>query len=246
MVENRESAPSHWLTQTNASVILLGEIVKVSPVQHVQSQTRDTCQLLLGCELARERLAMALPDILEARTDEGQPKTSSGIPPVDKGLLNVDTCLDVGLVSLKFDIAELWRFGCDNSKRGSSGKTRGGVGSAGVGIGGGSGTGKANLKPYCEHVYTMPATLKTYTGRIAGMWTSGFDDSRAPQHHVLSPQVCWEILRQKQGGGCIMSMVLMYYTLVGMSLYLFMSFMSLQVLREMASAVIQTLYFCLR
>lgn len=132
---------------------------------------------------------MALPDILESRTDEGQLKPPSEVSPVDKGLLNVDTCLDVGLVSLKFDIAELWRFGPDNSKRGGRGKARGSVGSAGSGIGGSSGGGKAALKPYCEHVYTMPATLKTYTGRIAGMWTSGFDDSRAPQNHVLSPQV---------------------------------------------------------
>lgn len=116
-----------------------------------------------------------LPDVLE---DEA---FQSPVPP-DAGLLKVDTCLSVGALSLKFDIAELWRFGPDTSKS-RSGKARGGTGGASGATGGG------NVKAHCEHVYTMPATLKTYSGRIMGMWNSGFDDSRAPQHHVLSPQV---------------------------------------------------------
>lgn len=137
---------------------------------------------------------MALPDILEVRTDEDQlvvPDSGSQSPvPPDAGLLAVDTCLEAAAFSLKFDIAELWRFGPDTSKRrGSGGKARNsGIGGNGS-VSGVGGT-KVPLKPYCEHVYTMPATLKTYTGRIMGMWRSGFDDSRAPQNHVLSPQVC--------------------------------------------------------
>lgn len=119
-----------------------------------------------------------LPDILE---DAG---SQSPVPP-DAELLKVDTCLSVGALSLKFDMAELWRFGPDTSKSGSgkAREVRGGAGGASGAAGGG------NVKAHCEHVYTMPATLKTYSGRIIGMWNSGFDDSRAPQHHVLSPQV---------------------------------------------------------
>lgn len=142
---------------------------------------------------------MALPDILEVRTDEDQlvvPASGSQSPvPPDAGLLAVDTCLEAAAFSLKFDIAELWRFGPDTSKRrGSGGKARNSSGLGNSGSGGGAGGMKVPLKPYCEHVYTMPATLKTYTGRIMGMWRSGFDDSRAPQNHVLSPQV---------GGVCV-------------------------------------------
>ncbi|CAN0063883.1 unnamed protein product [Pylaiella littoralis] len=144
---------------------------------------------------------MVLPDILEVRADEDQLKPSAGSQsPVlpDAGLLAVDTCLEAAAFSLKFDIAELWRFGPDNSKRRGSGKSRsgssngssGGGGGGGGMAGGGVGGMKMALKPYCEHVYTMPATLKTYTGRIVGMWNTGFDDSRALQNHVLSPQLC--------------------------------------------------------
>ncbi|CAN0088492.1 unnamed protein product [Ectocarpus sp. 6 AP-2014] len=120
-----------------------------------------------------------LPDVLE---DAG---SQSPVPP-DAELLKVDTCLSVGALSLKFDIAELWRFGPDTSKSrsGKAREVRGGAGGASGAAGGG------NMKAHCEHVYTMPATLKTYSGRIMGMWNSGFDDSRAPQHHVLSPQLC--------------------------------------------------------
>lgn len=136
---------------------------------------------------------MALPDILEVRTDEDQlavPASGSQSPaPPDAGLLAVDKCLEAAAFSLKFDIAELWRFGPDTSKRRSSGGKARNSGIGNSGSGSGAGGTKAPLKPYCEHVYTMPATLKTYTGRIMGMWRSGFDDSRAPQNHVLSPQV---------------------------------------------------------
>ncbi|CAB1104498.1 unnamed protein product [Ectocarpus sp. CCAP 1310/34] len=122
---------------------------------------------------------VVLPDVIE---DAG---SQSPVPP-DAELLKVDTCLSVGALSLKFDIAELWRFGPDSSKSGSdkAREVRGGAGSASGAAGGGT------VKAHCEHVYTMPATLKTYSGRIMGMWNSGFDDSRAPQHHVLSPQLC--------------------------------------------------------
>jgi len=136
---------------------------------------------------------MALPDILEVGNltlEEGElrPADGSQSPVVpDTGLEKVDTCLEAAAFSLKFDIAELWRFGPDTTKRRGSSKAR--SGSSGSTGGAGGGGGKVPLKPYCEHVYTMPATLRTYTGRIMGMWTSGFDDSRAPQHHVLSPQV---------------------------------------------------------
>eukprot|EP00752_Nemacystus_decipiens_P007986 g7135.t1 len=137
---------------------------------------------------------MAVPDILEVRTDEDQlivPASGSQSPePPDAGLLAVDDCLEAAAFSLKFDIAELWQIAPDTSKRrGSGGKGRNSsIGNSGSGSGVG-GT-KVPLKPHCEHVYTMPATLKTYTGRITGKWRSGFDDSRAPQNHVLSPQLC--------------------------------------------------------
>lgn len=142
---------------------------------------------------------MALPDTLEVGTDQ----LVAPVPP-DAGLLAVDTCLEAAAFSLKFDIAELWRFGPDTSKRRGSGKAKSsGIGDSGSGSGAG-GT-KVPLKPYCEHVYTMPATLKTYTGRIMGMWRSGFDDSRAPQNHVLSPQVrvCESNRESGQDGLCM-------------------------------------------
>ncbi len=138
---------------------------------------------------------MALPDTLEVRTldeDELRPALGSQSPAVapDPGLQKVDKCLEAAAFSLKFDIAELWRFGPDTTKRRGGSKARSGSsGSTGSTGGGGAGGVKVPLKPYCEHVYTMPATLKTYTGRIMGMWNSGFDDSRSPQNHVLSPQV---------------------------------------------------------
>lgn len=137
---------------------------------------------------------MALPDILEVRTlDEGElrPAVGSQSPAApDPGLQKVDTCLEAAAVSLKFDIAELWRFGPDTSKRRGSSKARSGSSGTGSTGGGGAGGVKVPLKPHCEHVYTMPATLKTYTGRIVGKWNSGFDDSRGRQNHVLSPEVC--------------------------------------------------------
>eukprot|EP00903_Cladosiphon_okamuranus_P011855 g11137.t1 len=137
---------------------------------------------------------MALPDNLEAQTDEGQlivsTSASQSPAPPDAGLLAVDTCLEAAAFSLKFDIAELWRFGPDTSKRRSSGVKAWSSSVGNSDSGSGAGGTKVPLKPYCEHVYTMPATLKTYTGRIIGMWRSDFDDSRAPQNHVLSPQLC--------------------------------------------------------
>ena len=147
-------------------------------------------------------MKMTLPDILEVRTDEEdqlRPAAGSQSPVApDPGLQKVDTCLEAAAFSLKFDIAELWRFGPDTTKRRGSGKARNG---SALGISGAGGGAKHNmpLKPSCEHVYTMPATLKTYTGRIMGMWNSGFDDSRAPQHHVLSPQVRFGYRNEKEG-----------------------------------------------
>lgn len=99
--------------------------------------------------------------------------------PVDVGLEAVNKCLAAAAYSLKFDIAELWRFAPDTARR-STGKPAMATPSMGLGA----------SKPSCEHVYAQSAILKTYTGRIAGIWKSGFDDSQLPQHHVLSPSMC--------------------------------------------------------
>ena len=127
-----------------------------------------------------------MADILEARSEEDQLKPAESQTPVpaDVGLEAVNKCLAAAAYSLKFDIAELWRFGPDHSKR---------RGRANMSGGGGSGAAvKVASRPFCEHVYTMPATLKTYTGRIMGIWNSGYHDSRATQDHLLSPLVGWE------------------------------------------------------
>eukprot|EP00904_Undaria_pinnatifida_P012456 jgi/Undpi1/8340/HiC_scaffold_25.g10809.m1 len=125
--------------------------------------------------------------ILEARSEEDQLKpTETQTPvPADAGLEAVNKCLAAAAYSLKFDIAELWRFGPDHSKRRGRGSMAGGA----AGAGAATATAKGASKPFCEHVYTMPATLKTYTGRIMGIWNSGYHDSRAPQDHLLSPLV---------------------------------------------------------
>lgn len=124
-----------------------------------------------------------MAEILEARTDDDQLKQEVLASPVpaDLELEAVNRCLAAAAYSLKFDIAELWRFAPVQSKK-TTGSAAASTAASTGGVGG-------ELKPFCEHVYTMPATLKTYTGRIVGMWNSGFDDSRAPQHHVVSPAV---------------------------------------------------------
>lgn len=129
----------------------------------------------------------AMDGILEARSEEDQLKpTETQTPvPADAGLEAVNKCLAAAAYSLKFDIAELWRFGPDHSKRRGRGSMAGGA----AGAGAATATAKGASKPFCEHVYTMPATLKTYTGRIMGIWNSGYHDSRAPQDHLLSPLV---------------------------------------------------------
>lgn len=123
-----------------------------------------------------------MADILEARSEEDQLKPAESQTPVpaDAGLEAVNKCLAAAAYSLKFDIAELWRFGPDHSKRRGRANMSGG--------GGGGASAKVASKPFCEHVYTMPATLKTYTGRIMGIWNSGYHDSQATDH-LLSPLV---------------------------------------------------------
>ena len=128
-----------------------------------------------------------MEDILEARSEEDQLKPAESQTPVpaDAGLEAVNKCLAAAAYSLKFDVAELWRFGPDYSKRRGRANMTGGWG--------GNAAAKATSKPFCEHVYTMPATLQTYTGRITGIWNSGYHDSRAPQDHLLSPLVGCEL-----------------------------------------------------
>lgn len=116
---------------------------------------------------ALEALSPGSPDQLN--------QTESPAPVVEPWLESVNKCLAAAAYSLKFDIAELWRFGPDRNTR-----TTGMVGEA---------TAKRTAKPYCEHVYAQPATLKTYTGRILGIWGSKFEDSHAQQNHILSPSV---------------------------------------------------------
>lgn len=124
-----------------------------------------------------------MAETLEPQVDQ-VPETSQPTPvPDDPDLQAINECLAAAAFSLKFDIAELWQFASDtNTGRGSSVSGQSAHRAAWA-----AGTG--GMKPYCEHVYTMPATLKTYTGRIAGIWKSGFDDSRSPGYHVLSPSV---------------------------------------------------------
>lgn len=121
-----------------------------------------------------------MAEVLEAVTAQDQLKSSGSPVPVDVGLEAVNKCLAAASYGLKFDIAELWRFAPNAAMRSSGLVSGNGGGVAGAG---------QPAKPTCEHVYAQPATLKTYTGRIVGIWNSGFDDSRAPQQHVLSPSV---------------------------------------------------------
>lgn len=110
--------------------------------------------------------------------------------PVDVGLEAVNKCL--AAAGLHFDVAELWRFAPDTARRLTS---RPPVTTPSVGLGG---------KPSCEHVYAQSAILKTYTGRIAGIWNSGFDGSQAPHQHVLSPSVsCVYFARGQAGVVCL-------------------------------------------
>lgn len=140
------------------------------------TQQQSTPRLLLGTLLVLppEEAKRGMTPIYEARAEEDhlKPIVKENPVPVDEDLEAVNQCLAAAQISLKFDIAELWRFAPDQSKRTT--------GRAGAAIG---------VKPLCEHVYTMPATMKTYTGRIMGRWNSGFDDSRAPSNHVISPSV---------------------------------------------------------
>lgn len=87
----------------------------------------------------------------------------------------VDKCMAAATYGLNFDIAEIWRFLPDSSSHNLGGNK-------GIGIG-------STLSPTPEHVYAQPATLRTYTGRITGIWNSSFEDSQAPKKHVLSPSV---------------------------------------------------------
>lgn len=118
--------------------------------------------------------------VLPSNTATVSPKTfdPSSPEPVSEGIEAVNKCLAAAVNALNFDIAELWRFGPDATLRSTTVPPPAGVG------GGSNGS-----KPSCEHVYAQSAILKTYTGRIAGIWKSGFDDSQAPQRHVFSPPV---------------------------------------------------------
>lgn len=100
---------------------------------------------------------------------------------LDPELEEVNKCLAAATSALNFDIAELWRFASDSNR--SSGLKLGGRDNNAV-------------QPTCEHVYAGRATLKTYTGRILGIWNSGFEDSQAPQKHVLSPKASRRISRE--------------------------------------------------
>lgn len=121
------------------------------------------------------------PPIISAG-DQRKPLGTDTPAPLDEGPIAVNECLAAAAETLKFDIAELWRFGPDAALR-----TTGVLSRVTPTVGGGAAAVRG--KPSCEHVYAQSAILKTYTGRIMGIWNSGFDDSKSSQNHVLSPSV---------------------------------------------------------
>lgn len=140
-----------------------------------KSCTAESPDRLLRITRLQDQLFPSMPQSLQTWDEGDEHKSMESTAVADPEFIAVDKCLAAATFGLNFDIAELWRLAPDTSSRDTGVNT--------------SSSTRNPSKPTCEHVYAEPATLKTYTGRIMGIWNSGFEDSRALQQHVLSPDV---------------------------------------------------------
>ena len=119
--------------------------------------------------------------------------------PVDVGLENVNRCLDAATNGLNFDIAELWRFPpeepmWDTTTNSATGKVMRRVNQNVEVESAVTATPEVTTvrhwqEPVCDHVYKMNAKVKMYTARPVGIWSSGYENSKASRDHLVSPGV---------------------------------------------------------